>query len=243
MSPAKKVPPIDFTKFEERIGVVFSDKGILRQAFTHRSYINEHRESGLEHNERLEFLGDAILELSITDFLYHKYPEENEGELTSYRAALVNTNTISDAAKLLGMGEFLLLSKGEAKDEGKGRQYILANTFEAVIGALYLDQGYECADDFIKKTLFPRTDEIVEKGLWKDAKSLFQEMAQEYLGITPTYKVIREAGPDHDKQFTIGVYLGKDLVVEGEGKSKQEAEQSAATLGLKAKGWDKVIIK
>ena len=152
MSPAKKVPPIDFTKFEERIGVVFSDKGILRQAFTHRSYINEHRESGLEHNERLEFLGDAILELSITDFLYHKYPEENEGELTSYRAALVNTNTISDAAKLLGMGEFLLLSKGEAKDEGKGRQYILANTFEAVIGALYLDQGYECADDFIKKT-------------------------------------------------------------------------------------------
>lgn len=239
MSPAKKSPTIDFGKFEARIGVTFTDKALLRQAFTHRSYINEHRESGLEHNERLEFLGDAVLELSITHFLYHKYPEENEGELTSYRAALVNTNTISDAAQKLGMNDFLLLSKGEAKDEGKGRQYILANTFEAVIGALYLDQGYECADNFIKNTLFPRADEIVEKGLWKDAKSMFQEMAQEYMGVTPTYRVVKEAGPDHDKHFTVGVYLGKELVVEGEGKSKQEAEQNAASEGLKAKGWAK----
>lgn len=228
---------IDFSKFESRINVTFLDKKLLMQAFTHRSYINEHRGGGMEHNERLEFLGDAVLELSITDFLYKKYPEENEGELTSYRAALVNANTIGDAAKKLGMDEFLLLSKGEAKDQGKGRQYILANTFEAVIGALYLDQGYAAADEFIRTTLFPRADEIVAKGLWKDAKSYFQEMSQEHVGITPTYKVLRESGPDHDKKFTIGVYLGKELVVEGEGQSKQEAEQHAATLALAAKGW------
>lgn len=228
---------IDFSKFEFRINVTFLDKKLLMQAFTHRSYINEHRGGGMEHNERLEFLGDAVLELSITDFLYKKYPEENEGELTSYRAALVNANTIGDAAKKLGMDEFLLLSKGEAKDQGKGRQYILANTFEAVIGALYLDQGYAAADEFIRTTLFPRADEIVAKGLWKDAKSYFQEMSQEHVGITPTYKVLRESGPDHDKKFTIGVYLGKELVVEGEGQSKQEAEQHAATLALAAKGW------
>ncbi|MHB8651720.1 MAG: ribonuclease III [Minisyncoccota bacterium] len=240
MPSLKKTMSIDFSKFETHIGVSFFDKKLLMQAFTHRSYINEHRESGMEHNERLEFLGDAVLELSITDFLYKKYPEENEGELTSYRAALVNANTIGDAAKKLGMDEFLLLSKGESKDQGKGRQYILANTFEAVIGALYLDQGYAAADEFIRTTLFPRADEIVAKGLWKDAKSYFQEMSQEHVGVTPTYKVLRESGPDHDKKFTIGVYLGKELVVEGEGQSKQEAEQHAATLALAAKGWGDV---
>src|SRR3989344_2212415 len=236
MSPQKKSAP-DFSKFEQAVDITFQNKVLLKQAFTHRSYINENRDVGLEHNERLEFLGDAVLELSITDFLYRKYPEDNEGELTSYRAALVNANIIADAARALGMNDYMLLSRGEAKDQGKGRHYILANAFEAVIGAIYLDQGYEKADEFIKKTLFPKADEIVKKGLWRDAKSTFQEKAQEYVGVTPMYRVVREAGPDHDKMFTVGVFLGKDLVVEGEGNSKQEAEQQAAALALKKKGW------
>lgn len=227
----------DFNAFEKKIGVTFKDKGLLKQAFTHRSYINENPKSGLSHNERLEFLGDAVLELSVTDYLFKKYPEENEGELTSYRAALVNATTLSKAAMELDMDEFLLLSKGEAKDKGKARQYILANTIEAMIGAIYLDKGYDAADKFIAKNLFHHIEEIVEKRLWQDAKSYFQEMAQEHEGVTPSYKVLKETGPDHDKIFTIGVFLGNELVSKGEGSSKQEAEQEAAREGLKEKKW------
>ncbi len=227
----------DFGAFEKRIKTEFNDKKLLKQAFTHRSYINENPKSGLTHNERLEFLGDAVLELSVTDYLFRKYPEENEGELTAYRAALVNATTLSKAAVKLGMDEFLLLSKGEAKDKGKARQYILANTFEAVIGAIYLDQGYEKADRFVSENLFHYIEEIVEKRLWQDAKSYFQEMSQERESITPSYKVLKEVGPDHDKVFTVGVYLGDELVAKGEGKSKQEAEQSAAREGLQEKKW------
>lgn len=228
---------MDFSKFENIIGITFNDKNLLKQAFLHRSYLNEHRDIKMDHNERLEFLGDAVLELVVTDFLFKKFPEKPEGDLTAYRAALVNANTMSEVATKLGMNDYLLLSKGEAKDTGRARQVILANTIEAVIGAIYLDQGYEVTDKFIADNLFEKTDEIINKNLWQDAKSLFQEKAQEAEGITPSYKVITETGPDHDKRFTVGLYLKEQLVSQGEGHSKQEAEQDAAQNGLTIKGW------
>ena len=227
-----------FSEFEEKIGVHFNDRAVLREAFTHRSYINETRERGLDHNERLEFLGDAVVELCVTDFLYKKYKQANEGELTSYRAALVNAVTLGNLAIDLGLEEYILLSKGEAKDKGtKARQIILANAFEALVGAIYLDLGYDTADTFLKNHLLGKTEEIVKKELWHDAKSSFQEEAQEHVGITPSYKVISEVGPDHDKDFNVGVYLNDELVGQGTGKSKQDAEQGAAADGLKKKGW------
>jgi ribonuclease-3 len=229
---------MDFSKFESGAGVSFQDKGLLKQAFTHRSYINENRGSGLEHNERLEFLGDAVLELVTTDFLYKKFKEMQEGELTSLRSALVNADTCALVATNLGFNDFLLLSKGESKDGGRARQYILANTLEAVIGAIYLDQGFEAAKEFILAHITPLIDEIIKTGSWIDAKSLFQTQAQEHHSITPTYKTLTESGPDHDKHFKVGVYLDKELVADGEGKSKQDAEQEAARAGLKAKNWD-----
>lgn len=227
----------NFLEFEKKIGINFNNKNLLKEAFTHRSYINENRKCSWPHNERLEFLGDAVLELVVTDYLFYKYPESAEGELTSYRAALVNTQSISEGAELWGMNEYLLLSKGEAKDVGKARHYILANSFEAMIGAIYLDQGYETTQDFIAKSLFHKTDEIVKKELWKDSKSRFQEKAQEVEGITPAYSIIKEVGPDHDKQFTVGVFLEEELIVEDTGMSKQEAEQRAAQKALEIKGW------
>ncbi len=228
---------MDFAKFEEKINIYFKDKSILKQAFTHRSFLNENRGSGLEHNERLEFLGDAVLELVITDHLYQKYPSKPEGELTAFRSALVNAITLSDSASKIGVNDFLLLSKGEAKDTGRARQYILANTFEAIIGAIYVDQGYDKSKEFIASQLFALVDNMVSKGLWIDAKSRFQELAQEKVGITPVYKTIKEMGPDHNKQFTVGLYLAADLVIEGSGKSKQEAEQEAARRALEKNGW------
>ncbi len=228
---------IDFEKFEEQTKIFFKDKGLLKQAFIHRSYINENPGLKLSHNERLEFLGDAVLELVVTDYLYEKYASYNEGELTAIRSALVNANIISDVASFLGMNEYLLLSRGEGKDTGKARQYILANTYEAYVGAVYLDLGYDYAKDFIAKSLLIHTDEIVNKKLWRDAKSLVQEKAQEYLSTTPSYKVVSESGPDHDKHFTVGIYFGVELVAKGTGKSKQEAEQSAASKALEVKNW------
>src|SRR3989338_5548757 len=227
----------DFKKFQERIEYTFRNERLLEQAFTHRSYLNENRRSGREHNERLEFLGDAVLELVVTEFLFAKYPEKPEGDLTSYRAALVNTASISDAAVKLGMNEYLLLSRGEAKDTGRARAIILANAFEALIGAIYLDRGYEPAKKFIAEQLFHKTDEVVEKGLWQDAKSRFQEIAQEKNSVTPSYDVISQTGPDHDKRFVVGVYLASERVATGEGRSKQEAEQQAAQKALVAKNW------
>ena len=228
---------INFSTFETKIGVQFKDKALLRQAFTHRSYINENKNSKLEHNERLEFLGDAVLELIVTDFLYKKYPTKPEGELTTYRSALVNAITLSEVASNLDMNDFLLLSKGEAKDTGRARQYILANTIEAVIGAIYLDLGQEKAKDFIEKNIFIFADKMIARGNLVDAKSLFQEKAQEKTGTTPSYKLIRESGPDHDKVFTTAVFIGKEQISTGEGKSKQEAEQNAALRALETKGW------
>lgn len=227
----------DFLTFEKSIGTSFINKELLTQAFTHRSYLNENQSFKLSHNERLEFLGDAVLELVVTEYLYKKYPTKTEGELTSYRAALVNTVSISDAARELNMGDYLLLSKGEAKDTGRARQSILANTFEAVLGAIYLDKGYNEARDFVSVNLIPKIEKIVQKNLWRDSKSLFQEKAQEHDGITPAYQLISEVGPDHDKQFTVGVFIGSNKVAEGVGHSKQEAEQDAAEKGLEAKKW------
>ena len=230
---------MNFSKFEEKIGVNFKDKNLLRQAFTHRSYLNENPSLGLEQNERLEFLGDAVLELAITEYLYKKYPKKTEGEMTALRAALVNAVTLSEAANNLNIGDLMLLSKGEAKSLGKARQYILANAFEALIGAIYLNGGYEETFDFLEKNLFGKIEEVIEKKLWIDAKSLFQEKVQELESVTPSYKVLAESGPDHEKVFTMGVFLGDKLMAEGKGASKQEAEQDAARKALKAKNWRK----
>lgn len=227
----------DFSKFEEKIGISFADKDLLKQAFTHRSFINENQGVSTGHNERLEFLGDAVLELVTTEELYHRFPSKPEGELTSIRAAMVNTNSISDAAKNWGMNDFLLLSKGESKDTGKARSYILANTFEAVVGAIYLDGGYEKAKAFIKESLFESISYIVKHKTYIDSKSFVQEKAQEMIGVTPSYAVISETGPDHDKNFTIGIYFGEEKIAEGKGKSKQEAEQDAARNALNKKKW------
>jgi ribonuclease-3 len=221
----------------EKLGFEFSDIDLLVTALTHRSYVNEHKKSAKVHNERLEFLGDAVLELVTTEELFKRFPEKPEGELTAIRAALVNTISISEAASELGMNEYLLLSKGEAKDTGKARDYILANTFESVTGAIHIDAGYDKAREFISKALFAKIDRIVSKKLWRDPKSLVQEKAQEHTGITPRYETLEETGPDHDKRFTIGIFFGSDLIAKGNGKSKQEGETSAAQKALMEKGW------
>ena len=229
---------MDFSKFEERAGIDFKNKAILKQAFTHRSYINENRDSGLSHNERLEFLGDAVLELVITDYLYNNLKDSNEGELTSLRAALVNADTCSKVAQELGANDFLLLSKGESKDAiSRARQYILANTLEAIIGAIYVDQGLEEAKKFILTHIASLSHDIIKSGAWIDAKSLFQAKSQEIEGLTPVYKTIKESGPDHDKHFTVGVYVGDKILGQGDGKSKQDAEQEAAKVALEVRGW------
>lgn len=233
----KKLP--NFKDLENHIGVEFRDPNLLRQACTHRSYINENRSLGHDHNERLEFLGDAVLELVVTNFLYHKFPQAAEGDLTAYRSALVNTNSLAHVGEVLGINEYLLLSKGESKDTGRARAIIIADSIEALIGAIYTDQGFGAAANFISRNLLEviDIDEIIEKKLWLDAKSRFQERAQENVGITPSYKTLKETGPDHSKIFTLGVFLGDVQVATGAGPSKQEAEQKAAEKALEVKGW------
>lgn len=228
---------MELSQFENAINVDFNDKKLLRRAFTHRSYLNEHPEEDIKHNERLEFLGDAVLELVVTDYLFSSYPDYPEGDLTAIRAALVNTESISEVAQGLQADDYLRLSKGEAKDTGRGRQFILANTYEAIIGAIYIDKGYGEAADFITETLLDDVDELVKAKSWRDAKSVFQEQAQRHKSITPTYETIEAAGPDHDKVFTVGVYLEDDQIASGKGKSKQEAESAAAKAALEKKGW------
>ncbi len=228
----------DLVLLQTMLGVTFKDSAVLLSAVTHRSYLNEHKEATWEHNERLEFLGDAVLELVVTDFLFSKYPEKPEGELTAIRAALVNTNSLAAVSEHMDINKYLLMSKGEAKDEGRARLYILANVFEACIGAIYLDQGYDTARDFIAKRLFDNTEEIVKKRLWQDAKSRFQELSQDKVSITPTYETISQDGPDHDRVFTVGVYLRQEKIAEGKGRSKQEAEQQAASAAALNKGWE-----
>lgn len=227
----------DFDQLQKRIGITFKNTDLLTQAVVHRSYLNEHPNFRLSHNERLEFLGDAVLELVVTEFLYDKYPNP-EGELTNWRASLVNAKMLSTLANDLELESFLFLSKGETKDVGKARQYILANAVEALIGAIYLDRGITAARRFIKKHLLIKLPYILEHKLYMDPKSKFQEIAQDKMGTTPTYRVMKETGPDHAKQFVVGVYLGDEKVAEGSGASKQEAQVAAAEKGLTAKGWE-----
>lgn len=229
---------MDFEFIEKKLGTKFKNKDLLKQAFTHRSYLNENPDSKLEHNERLEFLGDAVMELIVTEYLFKEYPEKAEGDLTNWRASLVNAKMLTSVAEELEFNDYLLLSRGEAKEGGKARAYILANAFEAFLGALYLDLGYKACDEFIKKYLLGKLADIIQEGSYKDAKSKFQEEAQERTAITPNYEVIKESGPDHNKKFVVGVYLDKELVAEGEGSSKQEAEESAAKLALEVKKWE-----
>ena len=227
----------DISKLEKKIGVVFKNKDLLRQALVHRSYLNEHREFKLDNNERMEFLGDAVLELVSTEYLYNKFPNP-EGELTNFRAALVNGKMLAKISGEIGLGDYLLMSRGETKDLGKARQYLLANTLEAVIGAVYIDQGYRKSKKFISDNVLCKMKDVLEEKLYQDPKSKFQEEAQEKVGATPLYKVIKEWGPDHNKHFIIGAYLEDEKIAEGEGMSKQAAQRNAAEEGLKAKGWE-----
>jgi len=227
----------NLSELEKKIDLVFKNKDLLILAFVHKSFINEHTEEKV-YNERLEFLGDAVLELSVTQFLYHNYPDQPEGQLTSWRSALVKGKNLAKVSKNLELGQFLLLSRGEDLSGGREKEYILANTCEALIGAISLDQGFETANSFILKHIVVMLDDIIAKGLNVDAKSRVQELAQDKFNVTPTYELISEEGPDHDKKFIMGIYFGKRLAGEGEGPSKQDAEQAAACNALEKEGWN-----
>lgn len=218
-------------KLEQNIGIEFSNKLLLETSVTHRSYLNEHRDVP-EHNERLEFLGDAVLELIVSDYLYRKFADRAEGELTSFRSALVRTDSLAESAKKLKIGEYLRLSRGEEESGGREKDYLLANAFEAILGAIYLDKGYEKARDFVYRTLIPKLAEIVEYRLDIDNKTKIQELAQSEYKTTPTYEVIDERGPDHDKTFTVVVKIDDKIVGKGTGSSKQKAEEKAAEVGI-----------
>lgn len=226
-----------YSELEKLIDISFEDYSIIDNAFVHKSFINENSEKFEDHNERLEFLGDAVLELVVTDFLYNQYPKSSEGELTNWRSALVKGQNLARVALDLKLGTYLYLSKGEEISGGRKKNYILANTLEAVIGAIYLDQGYRAAHKFIDQFVITKLEEIIGSKLHIDAKSHFQEIAQEKVNITPAYKLQSAEGPDHQKVFTMGAYLNDELVATGAGSSKQKAEQSAALAALKAKGW------
>jgi len=227
----------NLSSLEKKIKIEFNNKDLLQQAFVHRSYLNENPDFHLKDNERLEFLGDAVLEMVVTEYLYNSYPN-SEGELTNWRAALVNAKMLAKIANQIKLNNYLLLSKGETKDTGRARQYIVANAFEALIGAIYLDQGYEKSYQFIEREILKELPEIIKQKLYQDPKSTFQEKSQDKMGITPSYEVIKEWGPDHAKNFVMGVYLDKELVAEGQGVSKQEAQEKAAEAALKEKGWN-----
>lgn len=229
-----------FAKLEKRINCKFKNKDLLRQAMVHRSYLNENPKFELGHNERLEFLGDAVLEIVVTKFLYHELPDTPEGELTDLRASLVNAKMLLKVAQNIELEEDLLMSKGESRDKNsKARQYILANAVEALIGAIYLDQGIDKAKEFITKEILQYLKHIMDNNLYKDPKSTFQEKAQEISNITPYYRVLKESGPDHAKEFEVGAYLEDQLAAKGLGSSKHEAEVDAAQKALIAKGWQK----
>lgn len=215
----------------DTLGFEFSNLDLLITAFTHRSYVNEHRKSVSEHNERLEFLGDAVLELVVTDFLFRNYAEP-EGILTSWRAALVRTESIGDAGSKLGYEPLMRMSRGEKQGSDRARMQILANAFEALIGAIYLERGYDDAATFITKNISSKLQSILDEGSWRDPKSHLQEVMQRKDGVTPRYVVIEEVGPDHDKTFTLGVYSGDRLISKGTGPSKQAAQQEAAKAAL-----------
>lgn len=228
----------DLTKLQKRIGHTFNDESLIKQALVHRSYLNEHPDFKLGHNERLEFLGDAVLEIVVTEFLYINFQETPEGDLTNWRASLVNAKMLYEVAVELGIEDYLYLSKGEARDKNKkSRQFILADAIEAIIGALYLDQGMEAAKEFVLKNVVSKLDNILKNQAYLDPKSHFQEKAQEERGVTPHYDILDETGPDHAKIFTVGLYLGEELIATGQGSSKQEAQVEAAASGLKKMNW------
>lgn len=228
----------NYKALEKKIGVKLKDETITRMAFTHKSYINEHKKEGFEDNERIEFLGDAVLELAVTKHLFEKYPDQSEGEMTAFRSALVNGKHLAEIACELELGQYLFLSNGEEKSGGREKSYILANTLESLIGAIYLIHGYNAAEKFIKKFVLTRLDEIIKGGRHIDAKSKFQEIAQEKEAFTPYYEVLSEEGPDHNKNFTMGAYIKDELIAKGTGKSKQLAEDNAAYNALKKKKWN-----
>lgn len=228
----------NFKDLEKKLSLNFRDKSILKSAFVHKSYINEHKDLNISHNERLEFLGDAVLELVSTRHLFEKYPDQDEGKMTAFRSALVQGKHLAEVARELRLGDYLLLSYGEEKSGGREKNYILANLLEALIGAIYLDLGYEKAEKFIKDYILAHLDQIISEGQHIDAKSKFQEMSQEKENTTPHYKLIEEIGPDHDKVFKMGVYLGEVFVADGTGSSKQKAELNAAENALKEKSWN-----
>ena len=226
----------DKKNIEEILGVKFDNEDLLEEALTHRSYLNEHRGIDRKHNERLEFLGDAVLELVVTEYLFNNYTNQ-EGELTNWRAALVKGETLAEVADELNLEQFLKMSKGESLDQGRARKYRLANMTEALIGAMYLDQGYKPVQKFIVNNIVSKLDDIIKNKTYLDAKSYFQQKAQEELHITPHYEVLSEEGPDHDKTFKVGVFVGEEKIAEGEGASKQEAQRTAAQNGLQVKNW------
>ncbi len=229
----------DIVSLQDRIGVSFKNEDLLRQALVHRSYLNEHGDFPLDHNERLEFLGDAVLELIVTEYLFLNFPDKPEGDLTNWRASLVNAKMLSTIAAELDIESCLYLSKGESKDKNsKARQYILADAVEAVIGAMYLDTGVETAKDFIGRVVLSKLDYILKNELYFDPKSKFQEMSQDKHGFTPHYDVLKEEGPDHAKIFEVGLYIADELIAVGSGSSKQEAQVQAAKAGLAKKGWE-----
>lgn len=228
----------DLIKLQKKIGFTFNDESLIKQALVHRSYLNEHPDFKLGHNERLEFLGDAVLEIVVTEFLYVNFQETPEGDLTNWRASLVNAKMLYEVAAELGIEDYLYLSKGEARDKNKkSRQFILADAVEAIIGALYLDQGMEVAKEFILKNVVSKLDNILKNQAYLDPKSHFQEKAQEERGVTPHYEILDETGPDHAKIFTVGLYLGEELITTGQGSSKQEAQVEAAANGLQKMNW------
>jgi ribonuclease III len=228
-----------FAPLEKKIGIKFKEKKFLEIAFTHKSYINEHRDEGLEDNERMEFLGDAVLELISTEHLYKNHPEQNEGEMTNFRSALVQGKNLALIARELELGKYLALSHGEENSGGREKNYILANTLEALIGAIYLDQGFVPAKVFVQNFILIGLDEIIEKKLHIDPKSRFQEIVQEKMEVTPSYEILKEKGPDHDKKFECGVFIKKKMIATGLGTSKQNAEEDAAKKALIKKGWHK----
>jgi ribonuclease-3 len=233
MSGMQTAPYQEFAR--EKLGFEYKNIDLLITALTHRSYVNEHRKSVSDHNERLEFLGDAVLELAVTDYLFHNFTEP-EGILTSWRASLVRTESISEAGQALGYEPLIRMSRGEKNGSARARHQILANAFEAVIGSIYLERGYNDADAFIQKHILSKLDDILASGSWRDPKSHLQEVSQRLEGQTPLYKVLEEVGPDHDKVFTLGVYVGDKLMGKGSGPSKQTAQQQAARAALEAYG-------
>jgi ribonuclease-3 len=227
---------MNIAEFSRVCGITIDNVDLFVEAMTHRSFLNENKEHHHAHNERLEFLGDAVLELVVTEYLFQNF-NNPEGELTTWRAALVNGEMLARVAREIGIESFLLMSKGEAKDTGKARNYLLANAMEAIIGALYRDQGYGSAQKFIREKIIVHIDEILEKKLYLDPKSYFQEKAQEFVNTTPHYKLIAEVGPDHDRIFTVGAFLGAEEVSQGTGRSKQDAQRDAARNALEVKKW------